>query len=717
MADLNLTQPALPPAPPTPDGPDKKESDETKKLNRDIEKHFSGQVEKSERVIKDNVHQWKRNVEMRQGQPNGAISSPIADEDDDYQSDYNPDWFLTKTKTASLFSQVPRVILTHRNQAFRPAVGPFAKEINYELGARRCNVGAAMFECMSDVVNASGIAAIEVGYAARFEDKEVPTQEARMLPPDMQTALQAAGQLPMETVPVATDYRFFTDRISPADLLTPGGFTGSDFDKGPFIGRRFLTSWAEASVEFKLDDEDKESLVSEGDIAPSDETLRVGKDSDSAPSEMKAIKGKRLYYWRSRVDPHCKSFDEIWEIVWLESREKPVKHEKWTGQKFDDKSKKFIGSLRFPIRVCTTTYISDNPIPPSDSQAGRPQVNDLRRSRNQMFQNRAYSIPFRWFNTDKTDPSMHDLLMRGQVQGMLPVQGDGSKVFGEIARASYPAEDLTFDKVAQADLFQQWLLGPNQTGTLAAHETTKGEADLAQGGFNSTVGLERQRVVEFFLSAVEVLAGLMALYSDFQSLSPEERQVMTRSWDGKRILHDLAFEILPDSQIVMDAATQIKRKFQLMNMTAKSGFANVKLLVSDLFELHGEDPNVYVVDPQPHPMKPMTVSLSVRGKEDLMNPIVIALMNRNQQLPTPEEMETARDILRALQVEAPMSVVSQQAMMRKQQQQQAQQRPPMPGQRPPGPPALGPRAVPPPGQDMMPQFSLANKVAKRSREI
>lgn len=707
--DLTTSQPAMPSGTaPYVSGqgedPTQHKDDPAEKLTKDIEKHFKSQVESCERTKKGYINKWKRNIDLRMGQPYGPYSSFLMDADDEYQSELNPDWYLTKAKTANLYSQTPKIQLIHENRQYEAAIGPFQKAINYELSPKRCDIGSAMFECAQDIVNAAGIGAYHVGFAARFEDREVPKVDTKLLPPMQVIAMMQLGTLPMEMVPYMTDYRFFTRRISPNDLLYPVSFTGSNFDDAPWIGERVKMSWAEAQQEWHLEDDEKDLYTSD-DAEKPDGDLRVNRGEPS-PSNLSPVRGKRIYYWRALVDPKCKLFSEIWEIVWLDRREagaenKPVYHDRWKGQQFVPETGHYVGACRFPIRVCTLTYVTDNPIVPSDSEAGRPQVNDLRRSRSQMFQNRAYSLPVRWFNTDKTDPMMHDLLMKGRIQGMIPVQGDGTKMIGEVARASYPAEDHTFDQMANMDLLTTWGMGPNQLGQVAAHEITKGESENAAEGFNTVMGMERGRFVEFFLSGVEVLAGLMALYSDFPSLSQQDRMTMMQAWDRKHILHDLAFTILPGSQIVENPEQKIKRTAKLLNLTAKSGFANVKMLITDLFRLNGFDPAEYVVDPQPHPMKPASISYSFKGKEDLMNPMVVALLARNQQLPTPEELDTARNILMRLSMALPM----------KDQQPQPQMGPRGPQKMLPQGPNIRP------GQDMMPGMSLANKVAKRSRDV
>jgi hypothetical protein len=494
MADLTMTQPPMPegiePDPNAPVEAPESPEDKAKKLTEDIEKHLKTQAEQSERFIKDRTNTWRRNIELRQGNPNGPYDSILqgVGNGDDYQSEYNPDWFLVKAKTAALFSQVPKVQLEHEAKQYTPAVGPFAKAINYELDEKRCNALAAMTEVAADVVNAAGLGVLEVGYAARFETIQVPAVDTKLIPPDALQQMMATQTLPMRDAQRVADYRFFMNRFSPADVLVPKSFTGSDYNQASWVGRRFKTSWAEGSLEYKLTEADKEEMASRGDSDQKGEEDLKTTDNGGDFSDLKAIRGKRLFYWRYRVDPACVDYSEIWEIVWLEGKKEPVRHERWRGQKDDPRTGKTLGARSFPIRVATTTYISDNPLPPSDSEAARPQVNDLRRSRSQMFQNREYSKPVRWFNTDRTDPTMHDLLMKGQMQGMIPVQGDGRMMIGEIARASYPQEDFAFDRMSADDLYKMYGVGPNQIGIVADHEVTKGEADLAAGGSRASSG-------------------------------------------------------------------------------------------------------------------------------------------------------------------------------------------------------------------------------------
>src|SRR6266404_534530 len=720
---------------------DDKEAEDTQEVeNKKIEKYLKGRIEASKRTRRQLYSEWKRNVELRIGKIASQFTGGINVEDE-VQTEINPDWSLTKTKTANLYSQVPTVQGTHENKKYEAAVSPFMKQLNYELSEKRCNIGVAMEEVLNDVVNAAGVGGIIYGYAARFETVMMPASDGMLggkppvapmppvasngqMPPSGQpappptsvppsAAFTEQSGLPQDITPpviptqrVVSD-KFYGTRISPVDLLWPSEFTGSCFDDADYVGHTGRMSWAEAKNEFKLEEEQKQKVTAGFDV-PTEEDLRSEPDKGGL-IEAKGVKYDRIFYWRYRVDPDEKSFTAIWQLVYVHGLDKPAIHEAWKGQKQDEQSRKYIGAHRFPLQILTLTYITDNPVPPSDSSAGRPQVNDMRRSRSQMFQNRERSIPIRGFDVNRIPTEIQDSLMRGTWQNMIPCNGNGQNAIWEIARASYPAEDMSFDQVAKADLMESWQIGPNQMGTMSPGKKTGAETNVTQQNFATRIGQERARVASFFLRGCEVLAGLMVLYSDFPILTDEERQGMEKSWDNKHITHDLVLKIRPDSQVVLDTSQRLDRIFKFINLTAKSGYVNVKPLLIEAAELSGIDPAEVIVDPQPKPPEEPNISHRFTGKEDLQDPIVLALLMKNKKAPTAEEIDQAKELL-IHAAESPKPP----------QPQGGAQAPPGGPAGPPGahPPAPGGSPVPHPNQtENHPDWTLASKVAKRSRDM
>lgn len=664
-----------------------------------IAAHFKAEGEASQRRRADFLNTWKRNVQDRLGIASTAASTGLFNET---QSEINPDWSLTKTKTANLYSQVPRVQGEHLMKKYAPAIFPFMKQLNYEISDRRGHVAVAMEESLNDTVNASGIAGVLVEYAARFDQVEIPAQDiitlpqtdpmqppqqlaVKDIPPDAIEQMIAAKTIPTRMVDRVISDMFSITRLSPTELLTPDGFLGSNFDDGDWVGHDGSMSWAEALVAYPvLKPEDKDAVM-----GASGHPEMLSSDSDKVrQSQMQKVRYRQIFYWRYKVDPNEKSFKAIWRLVYVKGKEAPVIHEPWKGQQYDPKTRKYVGVCRFPLRFLTLTYVTDNPIPPSDTEAGRPHVQDLRRSRSQMFESREHSIPVRGFDTNRVDPETRDLLTKGRIQGFIPFNGNAQNAIWETARASYPAENHEFDVNTMGDLMRSWQIGPNQVGMEMGSRTTGTESGIVQANFATRIGQERAKVANFFLGICEVVAGLMALYSDFSILSDEERQTMQVAWDQKHILHDLVLKILPDSTIMLDTNSQLERDYKFLSMTAKSGYVNVKPVITSIAQLSGKDPADVITDPPP-PSEDPNISYRFSGKDDLMNVGVMAMLVEKKQAPSPESVRAAIEILKAVQ----SGIVPQ-----------ANGMPPMPKE-------------PAPGEDMHPEFALSNRVAKRSRDM
>lgn len=673
-------------------------------LNKKIADSMRDRLESSVRVKKTFLNDWKRNVDTILGQP-VALYTEGLDLDVDLQSAINPDWSLTKTKTANLFSQMPTIRGTHENAKYAPAVAPFLKQLNYELGPKRANAMATMRETLADVVNASGVAGAFAYYSARFDNVELPVEDPLIPSPPPAPAAPVPGPdgqpvMPPPTAPVApamapvarpVSDMFGLKRISPKNLLWPAEFVGSDFNDGDFIGHKDMMSSACAEVELKLSKEQLEKAIA-GIQTGGETDLRSNPEKTSLP-DLLEVTYSELFYWRYRQDPKETNFKAIWRIVFVDGITEPVIHEPWKGQKYDPTTRKYVGSCKFPIQLLTLTYITDNPIPPSDTAAGRPQVNDMRRSRSQMFQNRARSIPIRWFDVNRIDQDIQANLMRGVVQGMIPTNGSGDRAIGEIARASYPSENIEFDRKAEDDLRNSWQLGPNQTGSTTGD--TAGEAEIVQQNFSTRIGQERAFVSAFLMNLAEVMMGYLALYSDFPALTNEEKTAMMQSWDMGHVLHDLVLNIVPDSTIMLDAQQRIKQIMGVLNMTAQSGFINPKPLISEILELSGFNPAEIMVEPKAKPPEPPKVSFSFSGKEDMRNPIALAIYMANGAPLTPQMIEAAKKILDdiALPAAVPMDVATGR-----------------PAGGPPGPP----NGQQPPAH---PEWEQAPKIATRSREM
>lgn len=695
----------------TPARPDE-EKDPVEEQNKKIAKTLFGRVDVSSKQRNDMTQMWRRNVELLMGDvaTRTFIGTDLGEGDDDsLQSEINPDWYLTKTKRANLYSQVPQVQGTHENRQYALAIPPFLKQLNYEIGEKRSNVGVAMFESLADVINAAGIGFVLVDYVARFDEVDVPSIDVSMLNPQQIDLGIKKGLIPTEKAPRMVSDAFPIKRIAPLDGIWPSDFSGSNFDDGDFMGYRDRLSEADAAHMLDLDEDQLRKAVTSTGSRKND-TLRTSDTESRDRMTKRVVEFDRVFYWRHRFDKDEMSLKAIWEIVWVKGIKEPVKHEPWNGQRYDDQSGKYVGSCKFPVRVCTLTYVSDNPIVPSDTAAARPQTNDLRRSRSQLFQQRQRATPLRWYNTNLIGQEVQSQIMDGTYQGWIPVNGTGERAVGEISRASYPAENFGLDQETMSDLMNMWILPPSAMGQMPPGRKNQAEVQGASAGFGTVMGAEKARVQQFFLGICEVLAGFLALYSEFDILDQKEKQQMEQAWNRQHVLHDLVFNIRPDSMIALDPQVRIQRLTNFLNMTVKSGYVAPKSIIVEIAELNGLDPSIVVVDPTPKPPDPPQLSYRFSGADDLQNIAVMAMLVQEGKAPKPEAIEAAKKILQSMQDPTP-----------------APELPPQPGS--PGVPGATPPTgtnpaeagtVPPPHPavaESHPGWALASKVAKRSRDM
>ena len=663
---------------PTPDPPkdaEPKVDQKLKKRNDD----FRARIDICKQYRRKLIRNWIISIDMRRGKP-------FASQTDEDTINVNMDWSLTKTKQANLFSQVPRIRINHGQETQQPWVASYEKKVNDTLV--QAGIEPAMDEVLPDCINAAGIGVVMVSMETITENKEVPVIDPATIPPQFQQEFLQHGTIngqPVETqvVPTPVDRRYVIQRISPSDFLWPLQFTGSNFDSAPWIGRSGRVTWAEGVQLFGLREEDRETILGEDKPFLDRLTHDIEKDKIQ-PDQMVGF--DEIFYKDYHYDPEAKSFYTYRHLVFVNGKDDPVVDEPWKGQRFDEQRGVWIGSMKPPIRVLTLAYITDETIPPSDSAIGRPQVNELNKSRTQMIRQRERSLPVRWFDPNRVDPMIMQALMRGTWQHMIPIQGDGSRAIGEVARAQYPQEDFAFDQVAKRDLAEAWTIGPNQLGSGADVET-KGESTEIAQGFSTRIGRERAKVGAFVTSIGEVLGGLISLYEDPQSFGEGFDPAISRS---------LSYSILADSTVLLDVNQRIQRLDDFINKYAKSGWVSIEPLVKERAALTGLDPNAVVKPPDPKPPVEPNISLRLTGTEDMMNPLTLAFLIKSGQAPEPQLIEQAKALIQ----KAVLNPVTGQAP---QPPMGPDGQPAPPG--PPPPPALG---------EANPQMSAMPQVIKRS---
>jgi hypothetical protein len=607
---------------------------------------WKARIEESRNTRKEFKETWKENVQRRKGKPYKEAGTTD-------RAVVPADWSFTKAKEAQMFSQVPTVILTAEHELYKAAVPVFQKELNHVL-TKLVKVGVVMEESLPDAINKSGIAGCKVGYMATFEPTQIPAVDVSQFPPEIQRQMMQSGQVQMLDTMKRVDCKFYATRISPDQLLWPKEFKGSDFDEAAWVGWDGSYTWAQALREFAqsearprgLRPDQKETICGGADR----ERTETDEDTPSDDSHLR-VTFTEIFYNAAKDDPNEKHFDKIRRKVYVDGIDEPVVDEDFNGQEWNEETESFVGLTKYPIRFLTLTYISDEAIPPSDSEVGRPMVDEQQRSRTQMMLQRDRATPMRWANSNRVDPMVLQNIMRGGYQAIIPVNGDGSNALGEVARAAYPHENWDFDKTIRGDLMEAWQVGPNQAGGFNMTGRTASEAGIVQENFQTRVAKERAKVSNYFLGIAECVAGYMQLFYDGPKenalLSPEELKRI-QVWDRTKVNGaKFVFSIREDATVKRDSAQRIQQIERFLNLTAKSGFVNVEPVIAELAALSGLDPAEVIVPPKGE--KPETPNISLRvGLDELIDPIIgpymVSLLQKGYPV-TEADMMKARAIL------------------------------------------------------------------------
>lgn len=596
--------------------------------------------------------EWKENVSHRVMKPftAGSVSTDTVAVPED--------WARTKQKTAQLSYQVPRIILTPKHPQYATAAPIFQAVLNHKLH-HEVKADVMLDECLADVVNAAGIMVSMVGIDITTETVDVPEQDISQLPPDQQMLLLQSGRV--KTVPTERPiYQCYKwKRISPGAFLWPAEFSGSDWDDAPWLGYESWMLLTEARKKFKLPEDfkstdTKPALLSE-DIL---EGPAKPKDSEGYVKLQTIIYKAALYHDDAYHPEHFR------RIVYVDGREEPVVNEDLPWQEYvapvvtdpviDPKTGEvtepsqeipghYIGVRKNPIRVATLTYVSDLAIPPSDTRAGRSQVRELIRSRSQMLRQRDRSIPVRGYDTNRIDETIIKKMEDGEWLDWIPVNGPGQQAIWEVARANYPRENFTFQNIIGQDLDRAWSLSNNQLATQSGEDRSATEAKIIQSASTIRLEYEKARVARYVIGGVEVLAGLVQLFTDHQEYvqitGPDGAKRM-EAWDKDTTAGEFVFDIVPDSADRIDPAVRQERILKLYNLAANDPTINRSALTRQLVESFGMDPALVLREPPEQKEEKPNVSYRFGG-DDMINPMAVALMLKANPDLGPQQIDAA----------------------------------------------------------------------------
>lgn len=568
---------------------------------------------------------WKPNVEAYRGKGTKK----------DGQIRVNVDFTNVEQKKAQLFFRTPDVQLTAHRPETEDAVILFQQVLNHKLGPAGVNAKVAVDECLFDGLCASGTWACKVGYVATTIGMvAVPTGQVD--PMTGQPAVDPTTQQPLTQDVPSLHERYFMDRISPAKLLKPRDFFGSDHDRAPWIGFEFVEDIAIAKDLWGLDDDFKGGGT---------DKHRLVTDTQTEAREGVVV-AREIWYYAARLDATVKNPDKVRQIIFVEGIDHPVVHRDSTYQVFGPNGKFQSGMKGFPVVVGQLRTVGDTPWVPSDCSISRPQVDELSEGRFQMVQQRKKSLPIRWFDKNRVAPDDVDRLKKETIQGMIPTDGNGNEIFGEIARAQWPRENFTFADVVTKDIDKFWALGSNQQGVTDESTRTATELSLIQSNINVRLDYERSKVLDWYISAVSKLSTLYQLFADDEDyveiLGPDGDKRL-QAWDRTKIQGEFAFSAKPDSAQRVDAQTDRKQFLDFFNMNAKNPVINLNELTRIGITKMNYDPSRLIKQPEPPQPPQPNVGFTFNGEDFVgaASPIVLEIAQQAGYKISPQAIAAA----------------------------------------------------------------------------
>jgi hypothetical protein len=252
----------------------------------------------------------------------------------------------------------------------------------------------------------------------------------------------------------------------------------------------------------------------------------------------------------------------------------------------------------------------------------------------------------RWVDVNMVDDEIVEELKRGVWQDFIPMNGPGTTAIGEVARATFPRENFQFADVINRDLDETWSMSANQQGYSQSGEQSATEAKIVQTNADLRLAYERGRVLRFVQEIAEGIFALMQLFQSderFAEIVGPDGMKQLQAWDRTKIPGDYVMEISPDAAQRVDIQQRRNDLQKLYTLARQDPYINPEMILREWVVTLGMDPSQVVVKPQKKD-EPPAISYRFSG-EDLMNPFVIAVLQKTGTEITPEDIKAAKKLI------------------------------------------------------------------------
>ena len=236
----------------------------------------------------------------------------------------------------------------------------------------------------------------------------------------------------------------------------------------------------------------------------------------------------------------------------------------------------------------------------------------------------------RWIDIERVgDERVRRLITKGEYYDIIPVQGNGDELMGQIAQAQYPRENFTFQEIGMGDVNRSWALGANQEGVREDTVRTATELSLIQQATDNRLTGEKGAVTDHWLDIMQTASVYLQLYAkdeDYVEIVGVEGQKELAAWDRNAVQGEFLFDIIPNSSNRPDEAHERDLALNIYNLMSNSPFVNTKQLVKEtLAKMGHEDPDRLLQDPPEQKAEGPRVSMSI--KSESLSPLAAEVEN------------------------------------------------------------------------------------------
>ena len=481
--------------------------------------------------------------------------------------------------------------------------------LNAMLGASEINPKPTVHKCLLDVLAASGVGAVRVGYQATLETVTSPA----VLDPVTGQELQ-----PAQPVSIPVHETWFASRVSPQALLLPADFKDTDARHLPWIGYRWRKAASQVRREYAIPDEVE--LPLQDSTKPyfyADSMNRRGGEVADPH-----VSGVYLEY-RAHLRSKARHPEVIWCLVLVDGMDQPLKHGPSPHQTMGPDGRLTPDSqITFSIHPLWIRDLPDSAYPPADVAVTGPLTKELNKFRTQMVQARDAARDVILYDVDAISPEVKDKIERGGVGRLVPIEpgklaGGIDAIMKQVASASPGREHYTANDYIERDREAVLGISANQAGSTTQTERSATEVQTIQRNSEARFELERQRVVAWYVAVVRAVDGLVLRYGDerlaARLLGPRKgpfwAQFKAQMAGGYR------YELQSDSGKYLDIEANRRQWLQMYQMTAQDPFTNRQVVLKKLAAAWGVDPSEWVVQPEPAKPAPVQAAVSLKGTD------------------------------------------------------------------------------------------------------